>query len=1425
MDGMLASLSNREYDASLYPYGKSFDFNFYIDTEAPEIVDYRVRYEPYKDDQNKTRYSVYLDIDVYDNHYAQSVALCFADYTTMTLELLDTNVTPVYSEKNSITTVSLDITDYYDKDVDLYLQVDDYALNARAYRINNFKSLADAVVYPESVDIVSGVDADEYEYSKTITIGVNEAYKLETTVAPSTATSVNLYWHSFDESIVRVQDGELFGVQPGTALVRVYGGKNEYAAASDGILVTVTASDNPAPGITKLELGLIENTDKNLVNPTNANVTVHPNKGFLLDVEVEPWYSSVTPVIVWESSVPEVATVGRDTGYVKTLSEGTTVIKGTLYLNGRPSLYSVSTTLTVGPEFVVQSGYLREYHGAGGKVTIPKSLNVYYIYEEAFRDNVNIVELEISSPCTEIQPYAFANMKALKRVVLPDTIEFVYRYAFYGCTNLERIDLHSRAISFGASCFAGCESLKYINNIQLLNGLKKDDVQILDLTEGVGFERISPHMTSIGAEAFAECISLTELDITQLRVAGQAAFYHCAALKKVTLSRYTAISDDMFLHCTNLTDLVYTDLTPDQIDVITYPNKISPFGNCKIQNITFLEGGDTFTVEEVNGTSVIYGGADKKTLIRAGQNVTSFTIPSTVEVIAPNAFSGNTSLQSVDFSLAGSLREIGAYAFSGTGLTSLVLPASVQKIGKGAFSWCEDMIGADLSGFAGELPEQMFYYAGLQQATFGTDITYIGAECFAYTSLETLDLSGTSVSSLGDRAFFGCSALESASLGEITKMGDRVFAATRRSSLTEITFGDGSCDLGTNTFAGQSSLTKLNLPDSILALTDIGEGVFRGCSAIASLSFVPESVGDSAFENCSALKTIDLSALKTAGNKAFKNCAVLAVNDLAALETVGDEAFYGCTKLTGANLTAATVIGARAFVASGISTLAIPKAEVIGDYAFAYTAISGSNGAFTVPDSVKSIGEGAFSGLASVKSFSVADNDIFFAENGILYERVPYGVQVLAYPAGKSGEIILNENTVRVAASAFENASNVVSVEFPYVFKAIGDRAFYNCGATDYVFGCLNAPVLEAQPLSASDFNVGSDMYLILDDSGSISSEKYYANFKDYVARVLYAGVSGVQGVKDLNLTLTCPENASGFDGRIYSAYFSTIVKSEVIADDTARKASALIEQLPSADQILALLESDVKTWEEYRSVSSAAREAFNLVTLQQSSFVTNSEKLYEVESAMRERASSFGETVVRERIIVGTTANKMDYLRGEYFDPAGLSLILIWSDGSREEITQGFTVTNGSTPLTLNNRTVYISYEGLSISMNVTVNKPAVQSIEVITRPSEQNYLPGDTYISAGLVLKINYVDGISEELYTGYEVTADILQEGDNLITVSYGGKSVTYTVTVNVEDEEPPVTPVKKGCGSSVAFGALVPAGMLLALAAVLFRKKKI
>ncbi len=1479
MEGEMATLvSGRENTND--NGGNTFDFEFYVDTEAPEIVDYRVRYEQYRDENENIRYNVYLDVDVYDNHYAQSIALCFADYTTMSLQMLETMMTPVYSERNSVTTVSLDITDYYDKDVDLYIQVDDYALNARAYRVSSFKPLGDAVTYPDSVEIVTGTDADDPDYSKEVTIGVNEALTLEMQVEPADTASANLYWHSFDESIVRVENGEIFGVSPGSAVVRVYAGKDESAEVSDAILVTVKESDIAAPGITRLELDLIENTENNLVDPTNATVEVHPNKAFRLKAIAEPWYSTAELNIVWQSSSPSIATVNAETGYVRTLAEGTAVITGTLYVNGRPSLYAVSTTLSVGPEFVVNNGTLMEYHGAGGKVTIPKSLNIYTIYEDAFQNNTNITELEISAPCSVIQSFAFSNMKALKRVILPDTVEYVFRYAFYGCPNLERIDLHSRSITFGDNCFENCTSLKYINNVALyLEGdLTAEDVEILSLPEAVDgqpapqgnyFKRIPANMTTIGTQTFAGCTSLEELDITELRVAGQGAFYKCTNLKSVTLSRFTAVSDDMFLDCAKLHKLIYTDVTPSDLSSITYPNSVSPFGGCSIDTIQFGVGSDSFVVGQQGNANILYSDESKTEIVKVfGSGITSFEVPAQVETIAANAFSGIESLRTVTF--AGSaLRSIGAYAFSGTGIRSLVIPANVTSIGKGAFSWCDDLTSVDLSAFAGVIPEAAFSNSLVERVTFGSNITEIGAEAFLYTALSEVDLSGTAVHTIGSNAFALCPYLSEVRLGAVTELGSGVFAYG--GALEKVTFGDGSSALGTETFAEQALLSEVVLPSGMRSI-DVGSGVFRGCASLQTLALQPLSAGDGAFENCVSLRELDLSALQTAGDAAFKNCAALAMGSFPALTQAGDEAFYGCAKLQTADMPKVTKIGARAFVASAVSAVNYPMIEIVGNYAFANTALTGENGVLTIPSGIVSsytatrpvdpgegekdeqllysgIGEGAYSGLKNVTAFAIADNEKYFADaaSGILYERVGNGVQVIAYPAGRDGDkadgvVTLREDTVRVGASAFENASKVKTVAFPYVFSAIGDKAFFGCGATRYEFGCLTAPILETGVLSASDFETGSDMYLILSDEGDIASDKFYANFKDYVALKLFAGQDGVKGIEDFGLTVVCPQNASGFDGRIYKEYFSTLERSELIADDTARTALSLIGELPSAQEVEALDGTETALWKQYREKASAAREAYNLVTATQSVFVTNADKLFETEAAMRAAAAKFGETVKMQSISVTTAPNKTVYLRGEKFDPTGLVLTLVWSDGSRENISSGYTVENADEPLTLTNRTVRIRYEGLTTTLNLTVGKPAVESIAVETYPASQAYRPGDTYVSSGLVLRVTYVDGEEELVYTssingsdGYVVEAPVLQAGDNTITVTYGGKTTTYVVTVQAasetpgtDDEKPPVqTPDEDGLEgwmiALIVVGAVIVLGGAAVLVLVLLKKK--
>ncbi len=1393
MEGVLDSIevgdNARAYDPTQYTYGKRFDFSFYIDTEAPEIVDYRVRYEKTTDENDRVHYSAYLDVDVYDNHYAQAIALCFADYSTMSLELLSANMTPVYSERDSVTTVTLDITDYYDQDVELYIQVDDYALNARAYRINGFTPLDEAVDYPDSIEITSGdAVSGSTDYDRQITINTNQAVELTTSATPADANTSFLFWHSFDESVVRVENGTIFGVGPGTAVVKVYCGNSEYSGSSAGILVTVTDTVDPAPTVSSLELGLISNADNNLVNPTGATVSVNQNVVIDLHVDIEPWYYTEEPVFTWSSSRPTVASVDANSGRVTTLAEGSATITATLLRNGKPTLYSVSTTLSVGPEFVVESGTLMEYHGKGGDVTIPKDLNVYYIYEEAFMDNDNIVSLEVSAPCSEIQAKAFAGMKKLERVILPDTIEYVHSSAFYGCENLKYIDLHGSATTFGDYCFMNCTSLEEIRGIQLVGGLKSEDVEILDLEAGKDFKFVTPNLTSAGLQAFYGCTSLKELDLTQLRTAGFAVFGGCTSLEKVTLSRHTDISDNMFYGCEKLTTLEYTDVTAANIEDIIYADVESPFYGCNLTNIILADSQpqvQTYAVEQEDDGFAIYN-ADKTMLIMVSQNVTSFTVPDSVTEIAANAFAGNANLKSVTF--GSGLKKIGAYAFSATGLTSVVIPSTVTSLGTGAFSWCEDLRSVDLSQYSGVISTEAFNYSQITEVVWGAGIKSVGRYGFANTAIDSLDLTGTQVTSLADSAFEGCINLRTVKLGAITEMGDKVFAADLQYSapLVSVSFGAGSTALGTNTFYGQTNLEQLELSDELKAIDKLDKGVFYGCMSLTSVPFTAlKEIGDEAFYACVSLEDIVLTKVASIGARAFYGCGgIVELNDddIPVLSLVGDEAFCG-TGLKSFIAPELKTVGNGAFENTPLEQFTAQEIESLGKYALAFTELG--EGTLSIPSNIKFIGEGAFSGLQNVTAFSLQGNERYFtSEEGILYERVTNGVQVIAYPAGRAGEVELKEDTVRVGASAFEGAKKVTSVWFPYVFKAIGDRAFFDCGATLYEFDCLAAPKLEAMPVEASDFDTDSDLYKIFDRNGEIGSEKYYANFKDYLALKLYAGQYGVKGVDDFGLTVKYHQNATGFDNRLYAEYFTEAETTKVIADDNARAAIAGIDALPAVSDIEKLTASDADKilWNSYKELAKTARTAYNSVSASQLAFVTNSDTLYAVEAAMRGKASVFGENVTMESLRITTMPTKMDYVRGEKFDPTGMQLTLTWSDGSREVITaEDFEIVDGDRPLDLTDRDITIEYNGLSTSLKVNVGRPAVASIAVAEYPSNKAAVVGGSYSSVGLVLDVTYVDGVVEQIYSGYDVPAVTLQEGENTITVNYGGQTCTYKVTL--------------------------------------------
>jgi len=89
-----------------------------------------------------------------------------------------------------------------------------------------------------------------------------------------------------------------------------------------------------------------------------------------------------------------------------------------------------------------------------------------------------------------------------------------------------------------------------------------------------------------------------------------------------------------------------------------------------------------------------------------------------------------------------------------------------------------------------------------------------------------------------------------------------------------------------------------------------------------------QTIGDNAFNNCTALQNIDLDNAVIIGNYAFSNTALETIN-LGRAKTIGDSVFSGCTLLKDVDLRSVTSFGSSVFSQTGDQTLIITLGNIV----------------------------------------------------------------------------------------------------------------------------------------------------------------------------------------------------------------------------------------------------------------------------------------------------------------------------------------------------------------------------------------------------------------------------------------------------------------------------------------------------------------
>lgn len=153
--------------------------------------------------------------------------------------------------------------------------------------------------------------------------------------------------------------------------------------------------------------------------------------------------------------------------------------------------------------------------------------------------------------------------------------------------------------------------------------------------------------------------------------------------------------------------------------------------------------------------------------------------------------------------------------------------------------------------------------------------------------------------------------------------------------------------------------------------------------------------------------------------------------------------------------------------------------------------------------------------------------------------------------------------------------------------------------------------------------------------------------------------------------------------------------------------------------------------------------------------------------------------------VSVATMPSKTEYKKGEKLDTTGLQLNVLFSDGGRMVIGDGFRA-EPSEFKTAGTVTVKVSYKNAECSFTVKVNDDTVQSISIQHLPNKTEYTVGDTLNTAGLVIRVLKGAEI-EDVNEGFRCTpTSFVSAGKQTVTVYYKEKTCTFTVDVKEAKE---------------------------------------
>lgn len=321
------------------------------------------------------------------------------------------------------------------------------------------------------------------------------------------------------------------------------------------------------------------------------------------------------------------------------------------------------------------------------------------------------------------------NNKTLQSIVLPSTVKKIGWACFNRCLNLKDVQLPEQLEELSDSCFAECISLDGVIFPQSVTKIGECCFYGCNSLQSV---KLPKNLSELEMQCFNFCTSLVNVVLPEnCERLGLWCFSGCEKLEEITIPSKVNYIGSSFSGCTSLKKIVCNAIVPP----VSYWDDWKLFRDCKLQvpegseeSYKESEGWEKFyhvyyTAQDngfnydlnpktQTGTLKALDGNDKENLVSgekyvvpaqitegditysitdmdtqcfySASNLTSISLPATIEKLPYGCFYGCSYLSSIQLPEKLKILESGCFAGS-ENLKKIVLPQTLEKIGDGCF--------------------------------------------------------------------------------------------------------------------------------------------------------------------------------------------------------------------------------------------------------------------------------------------------------------------------------------------------------------------------------------------------------------------------------------------------------------------------------------------------------------------------------------------------------------------------------------------------------------------------------------------------------------------------------------------------------------------------------------------------------------------